>query len=81
MVRKSRVMSLEVRVSNTGAHALYKKYGFNKAGVRKGYYSDNSEDAVIMTTEAIASLEYQSFFSQSLESYRCSRGESARDLS
>lgn len=80
MVRKSRVMSLEVRVSNTGAHALYKKYGFNKAGVRKGYYSDNSEDAVIMTTEAIASLEYQTLFSQSLESYRCSRGESTKNL-
>ena len=80
MIRKSRVMSLEVRASNTGARALYEKYGFNKAGVRKGYYSDNSEDAVIMTTEAIASLEYQNLFSQSLESYRCSRGESARDL-
>ena len=80
MIRKSRVMSLEVRVSNTGARALYEKYGFNKTGVRKGYYSDNNEDAVIMTTEAIASLEYQSLFSQGLESYRCSRGESAKNL-
>jgi ribosomal-protein-alanine N-acetyltransferase len=80
MIRKCRVMSLEVRASNTGARALYKKYGFNKMGVRKGYYADNSEDAVIMTTEAIASLEYQNLFSQSLEFYRYSRGESARDL-
>ena len=60
--RKSRVMTLEVRVSNYGAHALYKKYGYREAGVRKGYYLDNKEDALIMTTDLIMSAEYQAFY-------------------
>ncbi|MCH1638712.1 ribosomal protein S18-alanine N-acetyltransferase [Paenibacillus timonensis] len=44
-------MTLEVRVSNTVARALYEKMGFAPAGVRKGYYSDNHEDAIIMWCE------------------------------
>ena len=42
------VLSLEVRVSNTSAQALYKKYGFTPVGSRKSYYADNNEDAIIM---------------------------------
>ncbi|ANE47025.1 alanine acetyltransferase [Paenibacillus swuensis] len=41
-------MTLEVRVSNRVAQNLYEKLGFTQAGVRKGYYSDNQEDALIM---------------------------------
>lgn len=41
-------MTLEVRTSNTIAQNLYKKYGFKMAGIRKEYYSDNKEDAIIM---------------------------------
>lgn len=41
-------MTLEVRVSNTVAQNLYKKYGFKLGGIRKEYYSDNKEDALIM---------------------------------
>lgn len=41
-------MTLEVRSSNTIARNLYKKYGFKMVGVRKEYYSDNKEDAIIM---------------------------------
>lgn len=41
-------MTLEVRASNLRAQSLYKRLGFVKAGVRKGYYSDNQEDALIM---------------------------------
>ena len=41
-------MTLEVRVSNTIAQNLYKKYGFKLSGIRKEYYSDNKEDAMIM---------------------------------
>ena len=40
--------TLEVRVSNEGAIGLYGKFGFKEAGVRKGYYEDNGEDALIM---------------------------------
>jgi ribosomal-protein-alanine N-acetyltransferase len=40
--------TLEVRVSNAGAIALYESYGFRGVGTRKRYYSDNGEDAIIM---------------------------------
>lgn len=41
-------ITLEVRTSNVVAQNLYKKYGFKMAGIRKEYYSDNKEDAIIM---------------------------------
>lgn len=41
-------MTLEVRASNYVAQSLYKKLGFQEGGIRKGYYSDNHEDALIM---------------------------------
>ena len=40
--------TLEVRSSNKAAKALYEKYNFKQDGVRKGYYENNKEDAVIM---------------------------------
>ena len=42
-------ISLEVRVSNTPAISLYEKFGFEKAGVRKRFYTHPDEDAIIMT--------------------------------
>ena len=41
-------MTLEVRASNTVAQNLYRKYGFKMGGIRKEYYNDNKEDAIIM---------------------------------
>jgi [ribosomal protein S18]-alanine N-acetyltransferase len=41
-------MTLEVRKSNAAAQALYRKYGFEDGGLRKAYYADNNEDAIIM---------------------------------
>ena len=41
-------LTLEVRESNLGAIALYERFGFRSAGVRRRYYQDNGEDAVIM---------------------------------
>ncbi|HVR88074.1 MAG TPA: ribosomal protein S18-alanine N-acetyltransferase [Candidatus Limnocylindria bacterium] len=46
-------LTLEVRASNLPAQKLYEKYGFRRAGVRRRYYSDNNEDALIMWTERI----------------------------
>jgi ribosomal-protein-alanine N-acetyltransferase len=40
--------TLEVRVSNAGAIALYERLGFEQRGLRRGYYTDNREDALIM---------------------------------
>jgi [ribosomal protein S18]-alanine N-acetyltransferase len=40
--------TLEVRPSNAAAIALYESFGFKRAGLRKGYYHDNKEDALIM---------------------------------
>ena len=62
------VITLEVRASNSVAQALYEKYGFTKAGVRQGYYSDR-EDAVIMTTDTIISAPFQSQFQRLKEAH------------
>jgi ribosomal-protein-alanine N-acetyltransferase len=52
-------MTLEVRRTNAAAQALYEKYRFLKVGVRKRYYSDNHEDAIIMTTPPIQDQAYR----------------------
>ena len=46
--------TLEVRVSNDGAIKLYEAAGFRARGVRRGYYTDNREDALIMWRDAAA---------------------------
>ena len=46
--------TLEVRPSNVAARRLYEKYGFRAVGLRPRYYSDNNEDAIIMTTPPLA---------------------------
>src|SRR3990172_12244203 len=70
MLRHARVLSLEVRVSNEAAQALYEKYGFRRMGVRKRYYTDNNEDAYVMTTDVITSPSYQALFQQMKESHQ-----------
>ena len=51
--RHAREATLEVRLSNLAARKLYEKFGFRPVGVRARYYSDNGEDALIMTTEPL----------------------------
>ncbi|MCF8566356.1 ribosomal protein S18-alanine N-acetyltransferase [Alicyclobacillus tolerans] len=53
LARGIKRMTLEVRVSNHVAKALYEKLGFVGVGVRKGYYTDNREDALIMWTDLV----------------------------
>ncbi len=48
-IQDMHVMFLEVRASNAAAIALYENHGFIRAGLRKGYYADNGEDAVLMS--------------------------------
>jgi ribosomal-protein-alanine N-acetyltransferase len=52
-------VTLEVRVSNTVAQNLYRKYGFEVVGKRPGYYRDNNEDADLMTLSGVHTAEYQ----------------------
>jgi [ribosomal protein S18]-alanine N-acetyltransferase len=47
--------TLEVRVSNAGAIRLYEQLGFEQRGIRRGYYTDNREDALIMWREPASS--------------------------
>ncbi|MBI2830120.1 MAG: ribosomal protein S18-alanine N-acetyltransferase [Chloroflexi bacterium] len=61
--------TLEVRVSNTVAQNLYRKYGFNEMGVRREYYTDNKEDALIMTTDKLDSTSFQARFQKLKEAY------------
>lgn len=51
-------VTLEVRASNRGAQALYSRFGFAPSGVRKGYYVDNREDAVIMWAIDVQGEDY-----------------------
>ena len=59
LANNSKVVTLEVRRSNDVAIELYRKYGFQKVGLRIRYYSDNGEDAVIMTTPPIQSDDFK----------------------
>ena len=59
MRRGSRNLTLEVRVSNHGAQALYQQFGFKPAGIRKNYYQETNEDALVMWAEDIDAPEYR----------------------
>jgi ribosomal-protein-alanine N-acetyltransferase len=76
---KAQVMTLETRVSNLEAQALYEKYGFAKAGMRRHYYSDNGEDAIIMTTDRISSAPYQARL-QELKRRYAQRWQATREI-
>jgi [ribosomal protein S18]-alanine N-acetyltransferase len=56
--RKVRSMTLEVRRANTGAQAMYRRFGFQTVGVRRGYYVETGEDAYIMWAEGVWTPEY-----------------------
>lgn len=51
-------LTLEVRVTNTGAQELYRRFGFAPAGVRKNYYADLNEDAIVMWAHDVDTDEY-----------------------
>ena len=52
---------LEVRAGNVAARALYRKFGYEEVGVRKKYYSDNGEDAILMNLDPIDTQLLKSF--------------------
>ncbi len=56
---EAHAVSLEVRMSNWGAQRMYGKFGFRPVGVRKGYYQETNEDALVMWTDDIRTPEYR----------------------
>ncbi len=77
----SRVVTLEVRSSNQAARSLYHKYGFREVGVRKRYYADNNEDAIIMTTPPVQGDEYREHFNVQVSDHQSRWGASSRQIS
>jgi ribosomal-protein-alanine N-acetyltransferase len=67
-------VTLEYRISNHSARAMYEKYGFREVGVRARYYSDNNEDAVLMTTPPLRSPQYQRLLRERNAAQREQRG-------
>jgi ribosomal-protein-alanine N-acetyltransferase len=64
VARGARHMTLEVRVSNAGAQAMYRRFGFETEGVRKNYYADSNEDALVMWVHDIGTPEYAAVLGQ-----------------
>lgn len=65
----ARLITLEVRTSNTAALGLYYKYGFTQVGLRRGYYIENREDAILMSSDNIASASFQAHLQQLKQSH------------
>jgi len=65
----ARFITLEVRSTNKVAQALYKKYGFSEVGIRRSYYTDNREDAVLMTADGITSAPFEENFLRLSQAY------------
>jgi ribosomal-protein-alanine N-acetyltransferase len=58
LVRGAQHLTLEVRISNKGAQDLYRRFGFAPVGVRKNYYPETNEDALVMWVHDIDTPEY-----------------------
>ena len=71
--RGARRATLEVRQSNEAAQALYRKYGFAPAALRRGYYTDNRENAVVMWVDNMTAPEFRA-------KYRSLRQRLAREI-
>jgi len=58
IARGANALTLEVRLSHRGAQQLYQRFGFTAVGVRKGYYADTGEDALIMWSHNVDDPDY-----------------------
>ncbi|MDQ3940767.1 MAG: ribosomal protein S18-alanine N-acetyltransferase [Actinomycetota bacterium] len=59
IARGAEILSLEVRVSNDIAQSMYEKFGFSPVNIRKGYYIETNEDALVMIADNVATTEYR----------------------
>jgi ribosomal-protein-alanine N-acetyltransferase len=71
----ARAVSLEVRVSNWGAQRMYTRFGFRPVGVRKGYYQETGEDALVMWADDVHTAEYERLLSSIIEDASEATGE------
>jgi ribosomal-protein-alanine N-acetyltransferase len=60
--KEQALVTLECRVTNEPALALYEKYGFEQVGLRPRYYSDNHEDAYVLTVSSVLTERFQRLF-------------------
>jgi len=67
--RGQALVTLECRVSNGPALALYEKYGFERVGLRPRYYSDNHEDAYVLTLSSVLSRRFLARFKDLTEDH------------
>jgi ribosomal-protein-alanine N-acetyltransferase len=74
IARGAQVVSLEVRVSNHAAQAMYVKFGFSVIGTRKGYYIETNEDAYIMEASDVASTGYRLLLQEIREELQSGEG-------
>jgi ribosomal-protein-alanine N-acetyltransferase len=58
VAREAKNLTLEVRMSNLGAQSLYRRFGFAPAGIRKNYYSETNEDALVMWANDVDTEDY-----------------------
>ncbi|MBI2836470.1 MAG: ribosomal protein S18-alanine N-acetyltransferase [Chloroflexi bacterium] len=77
----ARTVTLEVRVSNSVAQSLYTKFGFSPVGTRRGYYTDNREDALLMSTEDIFSETFLEREERLKQEHASKWGESRCEIS
>ena len=59
---KKKWLTLEVKISNNAAIQLYEKWKFKQLGIRKNYYKESNEDALILWSEDIQSVNFREFF-------------------
>lgn len=77
--RGARAVTLEVRRSNLAAQAMYRRFGFETVGVRRGYYVETGEDAFVMWAEGIWTSDYERRLSEIRESLGDPEGEEMTD--
>jgi ribosomal-protein-alanine N-acetyltransferase len=68
-------VTLEVRVSNDSAQRLYGKYSFRSLGVRRNYYQDNDEDAMVLWTDRLSSKDFLKLFKKRMKQHGVKYGQ------
>ena len=71
VLKGAHYVTLEVRESNIPARALYEKYGFKVVAIRRNYYTDNNESALVMWAEDTDAEKYRHFLKTARQTLEC----------